>query len=86
MDLYADPVYSFLLVFLLLIQNVKAKPQKECNPFLRPVILFVRDDIAMPNIGVKYSRFMPIAAYYVLFHSNQQFAWFNTLFFQVGTI
>ena len=27
--------------------------------FLEPVILFVRDDIAIPNIGHKYEKYMP---------------------------
>jgi F-type H+-transporting ATPase subunit a len=32
---------------------------KGIQSFLEPVILFVRDDIAIPNLGNKYERFMP---------------------------
>jgi F-type H+-transporting ATPase subunit a len=36
------------------------KAPKGMQSFLEPLILFVRDDIAMPNIGLKYARFMPL--------------------------
>ena len=32
---------------------------KGIQSFLEPVILFVRDDIAIPNLGNKYEKFMP---------------------------
>lgn len=32
---------------------------KGLQSFLEPVILFVRDDIAKPNIGAKYAKYMP---------------------------
>lgn len=41
--------------------------------FLEPIILFVRDDIAKPNIGHKYRRFMPFLL--TLFF----FIWINNL-------
>jgi len=36
------------------------KAPKGLQSFLEPLILFVRDDIAIPNIGLKYARFMPL--------------------------
>ncbi|MDB5006458.1 MAG: atpB [Mucilaginibacter sp.] len=36
------------------------KAPKGLQSFMEPVILFIRDDIARPNIGVKYERFMPL--------------------------
>ncbi len=41
--------------------------------FFEPIILFVRDDIAKPNIGPKYARYMP----YLL--TVFFFIWFNNL-------
>jgi len=40
--------------------KTKGKAPKGLQSFLEPLILFVRDDIAMPNMGVKYARFMPL--------------------------
>ncbi|HEY8780835.1 MAG TPA: F0F1 ATP synthase subunit A [Mucilaginibacter sp.] len=36
------------------------KAPKGLQSFLEPVILFIRDDVARPNIGIKYERFMPL--------------------------
>lgn len=36
------------------------KAPKGLQSFLEPLILFVRDDVAIPNIGVKYARYMPL--------------------------
>jgi F-type H+-transporting ATPase subunit a len=33
---------------------------KGLQSFLEPIILFVRDDIAKPNLGTKYARYMPL--------------------------
>nr|WP_315897973.1 F0F1 ATP synthase subunit A [Mucilaginibacter pallidiroseus] len=38
----------------------EGKAPKGLQSFLEPVILFVRDDIARPNIGYRYQRFMPL--------------------------
>src|SRR5476651_2359758 len=38
----------------------EGKAPKGLQSFLEPVILFIRDDVARPNIGVKYERFMPL--------------------------
>jgi len=52
-----------LVVFLSISSSYKkrvGKAPKGLQSFLEPLILFVRDDIAMPNIGIKYGRFMPL--------------------------
>ena len=36
------------------------KAPKGLQSFIEPLILFVRDDIARPNIGYKYQRYMPL--------------------------
>lgn len=36
------------------------KAPKGLQSFLEPVILFIRDDVARPNIGIKHERFMPL--------------------------
>lgn len=33
---------------------------KGLQSFLEPVVLFVRDDVAIPNIGAKYKKYMPL--------------------------
>lgn len=38
----------------------EGKAPKGLQSFLEPIIVFVRDDIARPNIGHKYQRFMPL--------------------------
>jgi F-type H+-transporting ATPase subunit a len=52
-----------LWIFLSLASSYKKtgiSHPKGLQRFLEPVILFVRDDIAIPNIGVhKYERYMP---------------------------
>lgn len=35
------------------------KAPKGIQSFMEPLILFVRDEIALPNIGAKYAKFMP---------------------------
>jgi len=52
-----------LIVFLSVAGAYKkrvGKAPKGLQSFLEPLILFVRDDIALPNIGIKYVRFMPL--------------------------
>lgn len=41
-------------------KNREGKAPKGLQSFMEPLILFVRDDIARPNIGYKYKRFMPL--------------------------
>jgi F-type H+-transporting ATPase subunit a len=52
-----------LIVFLSISASYRkrvGKAPKGLQSFLEPLILFVRDDIAIPNIGVKHARFMPL--------------------------
>jgi F-type H+-transporting ATPase subunit a len=51
-----------LVIFLSLARSYKKtgiSHPKGIQSFLEPIILFVRDDIAIPNIGHKYERYMP---------------------------
>ncbi|TSD62661.1 F0F1 ATP synthase subunit A [Inquilinus sp. KBS0705] len=36
------------------------KAPKGLQSFLEPIILFVRDDVAVPNIGIKHTKYMPL--------------------------
>nr|WP_294943095.1 F0F1 ATP synthase subunit A [uncultured Mucilaginibacter sp.] len=45
----------------------KGKAPKGLQALLEPVILFVRDDVAIPNIGVRYARFMPLLLTFFFF-------------------
>jgi F-type H+-transporting ATPase subunit a len=52
-----------LIVFLSISSSYKkreGKAPKGLQSFLEPLIVFVRDDIAIPNMGIKYARFMPL--------------------------
>lgn len=65
-----------LLVFLSVAGAYKktvGKAPRGLQSFVEPFIIFVRDDIARPNIGYKYERFMPLLLT-VFF-----FIWFNNL-------
>ncbi|MGD0755508.1 MAG: F0F1 ATP synthase subunit A [Bacteroidales bacterium] len=65
-----------LLIFLSLSRSYKKSGisyPKGIQSFLEPVILFVRDDIAIPNIGVhKYERYMPylLSAFFFILINN----------------
>lgn len=52
-----------LVIFFSVASSYKktyGKAPKGLQSFIEPVIVFVRDDIARPNIGYKYERFMPL--------------------------
>ena len=56
-------ILVLLVVFLSISGSYKkrvGKAPKGLQSFLEPLILFVRDDIAIPNIGVKATRFTPM--------------------------
>ncbi len=58
-------ISCLLLLFLFLgvasaYKKTIGKAPKGFQSFIEPVIVFVRDDIARPNIGYKYERFMPL--------------------------
>lgn len=56
-------VTLLLLVFLSVASAYKktgvTTAPKGLQSFIEPLILFVRDDVAKPNIGAKYAKFMP---------------------------
>jgi F-type H+-transporting ATPase subunit a len=45
---------------------------KGIQSFLEPIVLFIRDDIAIPNIGHKYERYMPylLTAFFFILINN----------------
>lgn len=69
-------VIVLLVVFLSVAKGYrtnKGKSPKGLQSWMEPIILFVRDDIAKPNLGHKYERFMP----YLL--TVFFFIWFNNM-------
>jgi F-type H+-transporting ATPase subunit a len=64
-----------LLIFLPLARSYKKtgiSHPKGMQSFLEPVILFIRDDIAIPNIGHKYEKYMPylLTAFFFILINN----------------
>lgn len=52
-----------LVIFISIARAYKKRTNaapKGLQSFLEPVIIFVRDEIAKPNIGYKYQRYMPL--------------------------
>nr|WP_315853195.1 F0F1 ATP synthase subunit A [Mucilaginibacter robiniae] len=52
-----------LIIFMSVAQSYKkrvGKAPKGLQSFIEPIIVFVRDEIARPNIGYRYQRYMPI--------------------------
>lgn len=65
-----------LVVFVSIANRYKSNSMqapKGLQSFLEPIIMFVRDEIALPNIGPKYARFLPFLL--TLFF----FIWINNL-------
>ena len=66
---------ALLIIFLSMASAYKkrvGKAPKGLQSFLEPLVLFIRDDVAMPNIGVKYARFMPLLLtifFFILFNN-----------------
>jgi len=59
-----------LIVFISVSSSYRkrvGKAPKGLQSFLEPIILFVRDDIAIPNIGIKYTRYMPLLLTFFFF-------------------
>jgi F-type H+-transporting ATPase subunit a len=55
------------IILLLVFLSVSSAYGKRINrapkglqSFLEPIIVFIRDDVAIPNVGYKYARFMPL--------------------------
>jgi F-type H+-transporting ATPase subunit a len=56
-------VFILLVVFLSVASSYRKRAGKAPKGFqslIEPIIVFVRDDIAIPNIGYKYQGFMPL--------------------------
>jgi len=69
-------ILVILVVFTSVARSYKkrvGKAPKGLQSLIEPIIVFVRDDIAKPNIGHKYAKFMP----YLL--TVFFFIWFNNL-------
>ncbi len=69
-------IAALLIIFLSVAKSYKkreGKAPKGLQSWLEPIILFVRDDIAKPNLGHKYERYMP----YLL--TVFFFIWFNNM-------
>jgi F-type H+-transporting ATPase subunit a len=64
-----------LIIFLSLSRSYRKSGishPRGIQSFLEPVILFVRDDIAIPNLGHKYERYMPylLTAFFFILINN----------------
>jgi F-type H+-transporting ATPase subunit a len=56
-------VAIILIIFLSVAKAYKktvGKAPKGLQSWVEPIIIFIRDDIARPNIGYKYEKFMPL--------------------------
>ncbi len=65
-----------LIVFLSVAKAYKKRPDeapKGLQSFFEPIIVFIKDEIAIPNIGHKYAKYLP----YLL--TVFFFIWFNNL-------
>lgn len=76
----ATLLLSMILVCVVFLSIAKAYKKtgvtsapKGLQSFLEPIILFVRDDIAKPNIGARYAKYMPLLL------SIFFFIWLNNL-------
>jgi F-type H+-transporting ATPase subunit a len=71
-------LFVFVLLFLVLYYTRKAyenpkKLPKGIAGFIEPIILFIRDDVAIPNIGEKYyEKYMPylLTVFFFILFSN----------------
>ncbi len=69
-------VLGLMIIFTVVAQGYAKRgigSPKGLQSWLEPIIIFVRDDIAKPNLGAKYSKFMP----YLL--TVFFFIWFNNI-------
>lgn len=69
-------IFVILVIFISVANAYKktvGKAPKGLQSLIEPIIVFVRDDIAKPNIGHKYAKFMP----YLL--TTFFFIWINNL-------
>lgn len=68
-------VFVLLIIFITTANGYKkrqGKSPKGLQSWMEPLILFVRDDIARPNLGAKYERYMPYLLtvfFFILFNN-----------------
>ncbi|QIL39023.1 F0F1 ATP synthase subunit A [Pedobacter sp. HDW13] len=68
-------IFVIVIVFATVARAYKkrvGKAPKGLQSFFEPIIIFVRDDIAKPNIGHKYAKFMPYLLttfFFILFNN-----------------
>lgn len=68
-------ILVILIVFISVAGAYKkrvGKAPKGLQSFIEPIVIFVRDDIAKPNIGHKYAKFMPYLLttfFFILFNN-----------------
>jgi F-type H+-transporting ATPase subunit a len=63
-------ILIILAIFLSIASSYKkrvGKAPKGLQSFFEPIIVFVRDEIAKPNIGYKYERYMPLLLTFFFF-------------------
>jgi len=70
-------IISFIMLWLFLSIAKAYKRRKKQTPhglqsFIEPMIIFVRDDIARPSIGLKYEKYLPylLTIFFFIFISN----------------
>jgi F-type H+-transporting ATPase subunit a len=59
-----------LVVFISVSSTYKkrvGKAPKGLQSFMEPLIVFIRDDVAIPNIGIKYTKYMPLLLTFFFF-------------------
>lgn len=68
-------IFVILVIFISVAASYRkrvGKAPKGLQSFMEPIIIFVRDDIAKPNIGHKYAKFMPYLLttfFFILFNN-----------------
>ncbi|HXI00941.1 MAG TPA: F0F1 ATP synthase subunit A [Sphingobacteriaceae bacterium] len=63
-------ILIILLVFFTVAASYRkrvGKAPKGLQSFIEPLVVFIRDEIAKPNIGYKYERFMPLLLTFFFF-------------------
>lgn len=76
-----DVIEIFIIILLLLWVFISTaryykknpnRPPKKLASWVEPLILFVRDDIAKPSLGHKYTKYMPylLTVFFFIFFSN----------------
>lgn len=68
-------IILILPIFLLVARNYKKRanqPPKGIAAVFEPIIIYIRDEIAKPNIGPKYERFMPylLTVFFYIWFNN----------------